>query len=110
MLGKTCVQSKDHAGFIVNRLLVPYLFDAVRLLDEGFATREDIDTAIHLGLAHPMGPLTLMDLIGLDTMLSIGEVLHRGVRRGALRAAAAAPPDGRRGPPRPQVRRRLHYV
>jgi 3-hydroxybutyryl-CoA dehydrogenase len=76
VLGKTCVRSKDHAGFIVNRLLVPYLFDAVRLLDEGFATREDIDTAIHLGLAHPMGPLTLMDLIGLDTMLSIGEVLH----------------------------------
>ncbi len=60
----------------MNRLLVPYLFDAVRLLDEGFATREDIDTAIHLGLAHPMGPLTLMDLIGLDTMLSIGEVLY----------------------------------
>ena len=76
VLGKTCVRSKDHAGFIVNRLLVPYLFDAVRLLDEGFATREDIDTAIHLGLAHPMGPLTLIDLIGLDTMLSIGEVLH----------------------------------
>jgi 3-hydroxybutyryl-CoA dehydrogenase len=80
VLGKTCVRSKDHAGFIVNRLLVPYLFDAVRLLDEGFATREDIDTAIHLGLAHPMGPLALMDLIGLDTMLSIGEVLHAEFR------------------------------
>jgi 3-hydroxybutyryl-CoA dehydrogenase len=80
VLGKTCVRSKDQAGFIVNRLLVPYLFDAVRLLDEGFATREDIDTAVHLGLAHPMGPLTLMDLIGLDTMLSIGEVLHAEFR------------------------------
>jgi 3-hydroxybutyryl-CoA dehydrogenase len=80
VLGKICVRSKDRAGFIVNRLLVPYLFDAVRLLDEGFATREDIDTAIHLGLAHPMGPLTLMDLIGLDTMLSIGEVLHAEFR------------------------------
>jgi len=76
-LGKTCVVAKDHAGFIVNRLLVPYLYDAVRLYDEGFATREDIDTAITLGLAHPMGPLALMDLIGLDTMLAIGEVLHR---------------------------------
>ena len=75
VLGKTCVQSKDHAGFIVNRLLVPYLFDAIRLFDEGFASAEDIDTAIRLGLAHPMGPLALMDLIGLDTMLSIGEVL-----------------------------------
>jgi 3-hydroxybutyryl-CoA dehydrogenase len=80
VLGKTCVRSKDHAGFIVNRLLVPYLFDAVRLYDEGFATREDIDAAIHLGLAHPMGPLALMDLIGLDTMLSIGEVLHAEFR------------------------------
>jgi len=80
VLGKTCVQAKDHAGFIVNRLLVPYLFDAIRLLDEGFATREDIDTAVHLGLAHPMGPLALLDLIGLDTMLSVGEVLHAEFR------------------------------
>jgi 3-hydroxybutyryl-CoA dehydrogenase len=80
VLGKTCVRSKDHAGFIVNRLLVPYLFDAVTLLDEGFATREDIDTAVRLGLAHPMGPLALMDLIGLDTMLSVGEVLHAEFR------------------------------
>ena len=80
VLGKTCVQAKDHAGFIVNRLLVPYLFDAIRLLDEGFATREDIDTAIHLGLAHPMGPLALLDLIGLDTMLSVGDVLYAEFR------------------------------
>ena len=80
VLGKTCVQAKDHAGFIVNRLLVPYLYDAVRLLDEGFAGREDIDAAIHLGLAHPMGPLSLMDLIGLDTMLNIGEVLYAEFR------------------------------
>ena len=80
VLGKTCVQAKDHAGFIVNRLLVPYLYDAVRLLDEGFASREDIDAAIHLGLAHPMGPLALMDLIGLDTMLNIGEVLYAEFR------------------------------
>lgn len=80
VLGRTCVQAKDRAGFIVNRLLVPYLYDAVRLLDEGFATREDIDTAVHLGLAHPMGPLTLMDLIGLDTMLGVGEVLYAEFR------------------------------
>ena len=77
VLGKTCVRSSDEAGFIVNRLLIPYLFDAIRLHDRGFATREDIDAAIQLGLAHPMGPLRLADLIGLDTVLHIGEVLHQ---------------------------------
>src|SRR5262245_1689411 len=76
VLGKTTVRSGDEAGFIVNRLLIPYLFDAIRLYESGFATREDIDTAMTLGLAHPMGPLTLSDLIGLDTLLSIGEVLR----------------------------------
>jgi len=76
VLGKTCVRSGDEAGFIVNRLLVPYLFDAIRLFESGFASREDIDTAMRLGLAHPMGPLTLSDLIGLDTLLAIGEVLR----------------------------------
>ena len=76
VLGKTCVRSSDEAGFIVNRLLIPYLYDAIRLYERGFATREDIDTAVHLGLAHPMGPLRLADLIGLDTVLSIGEVLR----------------------------------
>jgi 3-hydroxybutyryl-CoA dehydrogenase len=76
VLGKTCVRSSDEAGFIVNRLLIPYLFDAIRLYERGFATKEDIDTAIHLGLAHPMGPLALADLIGLDTVFHIGEVLR----------------------------------
>ena len=76
-LGKTVVVAKDHAGFIVNRLLIPYLNDAASLYDQGFATREDIDAAISLGLAHPMGPLTLMDLIGIDTIVQIGEVLVR---------------------------------
>ena len=75
VLGKTCVRSGDQAGFIVNRLLIPYLFDAIRLAESGFASREDIDTAMHLGLAHPMGPLALSDLIGLDTLLAIGQVL-----------------------------------
>jgi len=76
VLGKICVRSGDEAGFIVNRLLIPYLFDAIRLYEKGFASREDIDTAMRLGLAHPMGPLTLSDLIGLDTLLAIGEVLQ----------------------------------
>ena len=75
-LGKTVVVARDEAGFIVNRLLVPYLNDAVRLLESGFASREDIDVAAKLGLAHPMGPLELLDLVGLDTHLRICEVLH----------------------------------
>ena len=76
VLGKTCVRSGDEAGFIVNRLLIPSLFDAIRLYASGFATREDIDTAMRLGLAHPMGPLELSDLIGLDTLVAIGEVME----------------------------------
>jgi len=80
ILGKTCVTATDQAGFIVNRLLIPYLNDAIRMLDAGLATREDIDTAVHLGLAHPMGPLTLCDLIGLDTTLNVGEVLFAEFR------------------------------
>ncbi|MEX2274220.1 MAG: 3-hydroxybutyryl-CoA dehydrogenase [Actinomycetota bacterium] len=76
-LGKTCVRSADRAGFIVNRLLIPYLNDAAQALDEQVATREDIDTAITLGLGHPMGPLALTDLIGIDVVVAICEVLER---------------------------------
>ena len=75
LLGKTTVLSKDRAGFIVNMLLIPYLNGAVRMLDEGFSTREDIDAAVNLGLGHPMGPLQLLDLIGLDTALFVANVL-----------------------------------
>ena len=75
-LDKTTVESRDRAGFIVNMLLIPYLNSAVRLLEEGFATREDIDTAIHLGLNHPMGPLRLIDLIGVDTTMYVANVLY----------------------------------
>jgi 3-hydroxybutyryl-CoA dehydrogenase len=75
-LGKTTVLAKDRAGFIVNFLLVPYLNAAVKMYEESFATREDIDAAIQLGLGHPMGPLTLIDLIGLDTALHVSEVLY----------------------------------
>lgn len=79
-LGKTTVLSKDRAGFIVNMLLIPYLNNAVRMLEEGFASREDIDTAIQLGLGHPMGPLTLLDFIGLDTAVYVSEVLFEEFR------------------------------
>ncbi len=79
-LGKTTVLSKDRAGFIVNMLLIPYLNNAVRMYEEGFASREDIDTAIQLGLGHPMGPLTLLDFIGLDTAVYVSEVLFEEFR------------------------------
>jgi len=74
-LGKVTVLSKDRAGFIVNFLLQPYLNSAIEMLDEGFATRDDIDNAVKLGLGHPMGPFELLDLIGLDTAEYISDVL-----------------------------------
>jgi 3-hydroxybutyryl-CoA dehydrogenase len=76
-LGKTPVQVTDRAGFIANALLLPYLNHAVRLLETGYASREDIDAAVTIGIGLPMGPLTLLDLIGLDTSLSVLEVLDR---------------------------------
>ena len=75
-LGKTTVLSRDVPGFIVNRVLMPMLNEACFALYEGIGSADDIDVAITLGLRHPMGPLTLMDLIGLDTTLAILEVLH----------------------------------
>ena len=75
--GKTTVTSKDSPGFIVNRILIPLLNEACFALQEGLASAEDIDTAVKLGLNHPMGPLTLADFVGLDTCLFIAEVLHR---------------------------------
>ncbi len=75
--GKTVVTSKDSPGFIVNRILIPLLNEACFALQEGLASPEDIDTAVKLGLNHPMGPLTLADFVGLDTCLYIAEVLHR---------------------------------
>lgn len=76
-LGKTVVVARDMPGFIVNRLLIPYLLDAIRVLELGVASREDIDTAITLGLGHPMGPLTLLDFVGLDTTYYIAEAMFQ---------------------------------
>ncbi|MFH0518612.1 3-hydroxybutyryl-CoA dehydrogenase [Streptomyces sp. M41] len=76
VLGKTVIQSQDRAGFVVNALLVPYLLSAIRMAESGFATAADIDTGMELGCAHPMGPLKLADLIGLDTVASIAESLY----------------------------------
>jgi 3-hydroxybutyryl-CoA dehydrogenase len=75
-LGKTTVVAPDRPGFIVNRLLIPYIIDAIKLYEAGLASKEDIDTAVKLGLAHPMGPLTLADLVGLDTTLAVADVLY----------------------------------
>lgn len=91
-LGKTMVTAKDTPGFIVNRLLIPYLLDAVRVYEDGLASREDIDTAIKLGLNHPMGPLTLLDFVGLDTTLFIADAMFEEYKD----ARYAAPPLLRR--------------
>jgi 3-hydroxybutyryl-CoA dehydrogenase len=74
-LGKRIIVSKDRAGFIVNFLLIPYLTEAVRMLEHGFASREDIDVGMMLGTSYPMGPFTLLDYVGLDTTLYIADIL-----------------------------------
>ena len=75
-LGKTVVAARDNRGFIVNRLLVPYMLDAIRAYEDGVGSIEDIDTGMKAGASHPMGPLTLADFVGLDTLASIAEVMH----------------------------------
>ncbi|MFJ6636452.1 3-hydroxybutyryl-CoA dehydrogenase [Streptomyces sp. NPDC091376] len=75
-LGKTVIRSQDRAGFVVNALLVPYLLSAIRMTESGFASACDVDAGMELGCAHPMGPLKLADLIGLDTVASIAESLY----------------------------------
>ncbi|MEU2405631.1 3-hydroxybutyryl-CoA dehydrogenase [Streptomyces rubiginosohelvolus] len=76
VLGKTVVRSQDRAGFVVNALLIPYLLSAIRMAESGFATAADVDAGMELGCAHPMGPLKLADLIGLDTVASIAASLY----------------------------------
>jgi 3-hydroxybutyryl-CoA dehydrogenase len=75
-LGKTVITTKDSPGFIVNRLMVPQILHAIHMLETGVASREDIDAGVRLGLAHPMGPLTLADLIGLDTLLNTAKGIY----------------------------------
>ena len=86
-VGKTPVQTKDATAFIVNRLLVPYLLDAIRVYESGLATLEDIDQAMKLGCGYPMGPFTLLDLVGLDTAMYVAEVMFD-----EFREARYAPP------------------
>jgi 3-hydroxybutyryl-CoA dehydrogenase len=75
-LGKRVIRSQDRAGFVVNALLIPYLLSSIRMLESGFATAEDIDAGMVEGCAHPMGPLHLADLIGLDTTMAVAESLY----------------------------------
>lgn len=91
-VGKTCVTAKDSPGFVANVLLVPYLLDAIRQLERGLATEKDIDNAMMLGCGHPMGPLTLTDFIGLDTILYIADIMFEEFKD----AHYAAPPLLRR--------------
>jgi 3-hydroxybutyryl-CoA dehydrogenase len=84
---KTAVRTKDRAGFIVNFLLVPYLMAAVRMLEDGFASREDVDAGMRLGCGHPMGPLELSDFIGLDVLQAVCDSLYDEFKR-----AEYAPP------------------
>jgi len=79
-IGKTVVVVKDTPGFIVNRLMLPELLNAVRMLEAGVATQEDIDNAVVLGLNHPMGPLALADLVGLDVILSLANTLYNELK------------------------------
>jgi len=76
VLGKKIIRSQDRAGFIVNALLIPYMLSAIRMLESGFATAQDIDTGMVEGCAHPMGPLALADLIGLNTVVAVAESLY----------------------------------
>jgi len=91
-IGKTVVRAKDKTGFIVNRLLVPYMLDAIRAYEEGIGSIEEIDTAMKGGAAHPMGPLTLLDFVGLDTTKSIADIMFDEYREKRF----AAPPTLRK--------------
>jgi 3-hydroxybutyryl-CoA dehydrogenase len=87
-IGKTAVVAKDTPGFVVNRLLVPYLLDAVRIYESGVASKEDIDNGMKLGCGHPMGPLTLLDFVGLDTTYYIANIMFEEFKQPQY----AAPP------------------
>jgi 3-hydroxybutyryl-CoA dehydrogenase len=80
-IGKRPIRTKDRSGFIVNALLVPYLMTAVRMYEEGFASRDDIDEGMRLGAGHPMGPLTLADFIGLDVLYAVCDSLYEEFKR-----------------------------
>ncbi len=106
-LGKTPVRTTDSTGFIVNRLLVPYLLDAVRVLEQGVASIEDIDNSMKLGCGYPMGPLTLLDFVGIDTTYYIANIMFDEFKEPRFAATSAAEADGAGGMERPKSGARI---
>ena len=102
VLGKRVIRCRDRAGFVVNRLLVPYLLDAIRMFDEGKVSAADIDSGMMYGCGHPMGPLTLCDLIGLDTIEAVADVLYEEFKGSHNAPPPAAAAHGGRRTPGPQ--------
>ena len=103
-LGKETVEAQDVPGFVVNLLLVPFLLDAVRALERGVASTVDIDRGMALGCGHPMGPLMLLDFVGLDTVVRIGEILHAGYGEERYAPPALLKQHGGRGVVREEER------
>ena len=103
-LGKSAIETKDRSGFIVNFLLIPYLMAAVRMYEEGFASREDIDDGMRLGAGHPMGPLTLCDFIGLDVLHAVCNSMYDEFKLTEVRAATRHQAHDRSWPPGPEIR------
>ena len=109
-LGKQAILCQDRAGFVVNALLIPFILSAIRMMESGFATAEDIDHGLVLGAAHPQGPLALADLIGLDTTKAVAESLYEEFKEPLYAPPPLLAADGRCGPARPQGRARVLHV
>jgi 3-hydroxybutyryl-CoA dehydrogenase len=92
VLGKQVVRCSDRSGFVVNALLVPYLLSAIRMAEAGFANAEDIDTAVVAGLSHPMGPLRLSDLVGLDTLKLVADKMFEEFNSIQFKEPLVGPP------------------
>ena len=106
-LEKRVIRSHDRAGFIVNFLFVPYVLSAIRMLESGFASAEDIDAGMVEGCSHPMGPLALADLIGLDTIKAVADSMYEEFKEPLYSCAAAPPPHGGSRIARPEAWPRL---
>jgi 3-hydroxybutyryl-CoA dehydrogenase len=106
-LGKTPITVKNNPGFVVNRILCPMINEAIFVYAEGLASAEEIDAGMKLGCNHPIGPLALADMIGLDTMLAVMKVFYEGFNDSKYRPAPLAEGNGRRGLPGTQDRARL---
>ena len=96
-LGKEPIAARDNSGFVVNRLLVPFLLDAIRAHEQGVGSLEDVDTGMKLGCAHPMGPFELLDYVGLDTVYAIAEIMFTEYREARFAPPPLLKTDGARG-------------